>query len=456
TVARRRFGTPDRDWTKGSVVGNLLSLSWPMILSGSLNMLGPTIDMVWVGRLGDDAVASVGVAGTAVMLMQSLVMGLFVGLQAVIARAIGAGDKKAAVHAANQGMVISTAIAIIMAAVGWAFADDILSLIGSAPEVVRLGGPYLRIMLIASVTMSFQWVTNATMVASGDTVKPLWIAAAFRAFHIALSPVLIFGLWIFPEMGVNGAAITNVFSLGLGAAIGMWFLFTGKTRLHLTLKGFRVDFQKIWQMVKIGIPASISNIDRTLSGFVLIAFVTGFGTLSVAAHTIGQRVDMFILMPAMAFGQATGILAAQNLGASQPERAVRTAWTATGYYSAFMVLVAIAIFFFAEGVIRVFSPEPELIVLGATYLRIQILAYLVFPVIMIIWQSLNIVGDTIFPMALSLFTNWGILLPLAIYLPKWHNLGVLGIWWAMVIALVVRAIVVIIYFIGGRWLRKRI
>ncbi len=455
-MAIKRFGTSDRDWTKGSIVGNLLSLSWPMILSSTLNMLGPTIDIIWVGRLGDDAVAGVGVAGTAVMLMQSLVMGLFVGLQAVIARSIGAGDKKAAVHAANQGLVISTAIAIIMAAIGWAFADDVLSLIGSSPEVVRLGGPYLRIMLIASVTMSFQWVSNAAMVASGDTVRPLWIAAAFRAFHIALSPFLIFGLWIFPEMGVNGAAITNVFSQGLGAAIGMWLLFTGRTRLHLTLKGFRVDFRKIWQMVKIGIPASISNIDRTLSGFVLIAFITGFGTLSVAAHTIGTRVDMFILMPAMAFGQASGILAAQNLGAHQPERAVRTAWTATGYYSAFMVLVAVAIYFAAEGVIHIFSNEPELIALGATYLRIQILAYLVFTVVMIIWQTLNIVGDTIFPMALSLFTNWGILLPLAIFMPRWHDLGVLGVWWAMVIALVIRAIIVIIYFIGGRWLRRKI
>jgi putative MATE family efflux protein len=287
-------------------------------------------------------------------------------------------------------------------------------------------------------------------------VRPLWISAAFRAFHVALCPFLVFGLWIFPEMGVNGAAVTNVFSQGLGASIGLWFLFKGKTRLRLTLEGFRVDFRTIWQMVRIGIPASISNIDRTSSGFVLIALVTGFGTLSVAAHTIGQRVDMFVLMPIMAFGQATGILAAQNLGARQPERAVRTVWLAVGYYSAFMVLVAAILYFIAGNVIRIFTNEPELIALGATYIRIQLVTYLVFTVVLVIWQTLNIVGDTIIVMVLSLVTNWGILLPLAIYLPKVNNLGVTGIWWAMVIVLVIRAMVNVGYFMTRRWLKRKI
>ncbi|MBN1367585.1 MAG: MATE family efflux transporter [Dehalococcoidales bacterium] len=455
-MAVRRFGKSDRDWTKGSIVRNLLELAWPMILSSTLNMLGPTIDLIWVGRLGDNAVAGVGIAGIVVMLLQSLVFGLFVGLQAMVARQIGAGDKEAAVHAARQGMVISAGVAIAMAIVGWLFADSILHLVGAAPEVVAIGGPYLRIMLIASITISFQMMTNATMVASGDTMRPLWIIIAFRAFHVALCPFLVFGWWIFPELGANGAALTNALSQGIGASIGIWFLFSGKTRLRLSLEGFRLDFRAMWQMIKIGIPASISSVDRTLIGFVLITLVTAFGTLSVAAHTIGQRIDMFLILPVMSFGQAAGVLAAQNLGAHQPERAVRTAWLAVAYFSAFMLIIVTLIWFWAEYPLGIFTHEPPLIALGSTYLRIQLVAYLVFSLVMVTGQTLNIVGDTITVMIVSLVTNWGIGLPLAIFLPKITNLGVKGIWWAMAAVIVIRAIVFGIYFLTGRWVKRKI
>ena len=455
-MAVRRFGSADRDWTKGSVIRNLLELSWPMILSVSLNMLGPTIDMIWVGHLGDDAVAGVGIAGTVVMLMQSLVMGLFVGLQAMIARAVGAGNKQAAIYAAQQGLIVGAVVSLVVAVIGSVFADKILNLIGASPEVVKIGSPYFKIMMVAAFTMSFQLMSNATMVASGDTMKPLWIAAAFRGFHVVLCPFLVFGWWIFPELGVNGAAITNALSQGIGATIGLWFLFTGKTRLRLTLKGFRVDLGAIWRMVKIGIPASVSNMDRTLMGLVLMTLVAAFGTLSVAAHTIGQRIDMFILMPVMAFGQATGILAAQNLGARQPERAVRTAWTAMAVFSGWMVLVVILLWFYGQYVAGVFTVEPPLIDLCNTYIRIQLVSYLVFSLVMIIWQTLNLVGDTLLAMVVSLVTNWGIGLPLAIFLPKMTNLGVKGIWWAMISVMVIRALVYTVYFITGRWVKKRI
>ncbi len=452
----RRFNAIDRDWTKGSVMGNLLSLGWPLLLSSTLNMLGPTIDLIWVGKLGDDAVAGVGIAGMVVMLLQSLVMGIFVGLQAMVARAVGAGDEEKAVHAARQGMFISAVISIVMAVIGWYFAEGMLNLVGASPAVIDIGGAYLRIMMITGVTMSFQWMTNSTLIASGDTIKPLWISAAFRAFHVALCPFLVFGWWIFPQMGVVGAAATNALSQGLGAAIGLWFLFTGKTRLRLSLKNFRVDFHTIWQMVKVGIPASISSIDRTLSGFVLIVLVTAFGTLSVAAHTIGQRVDMFILMPVMAFGQATGILAAQNLGANQPERAVRGSWIAVGFFTGVMVVIVALLWFWAEYVSGIFTNEPELIALTSVYIRIQLPAYLLFSLMMILWQTLNIVGDTIIVMVVGLITNWGMLLPIAIFLPKWLKIGVHGIWWSMVIILGIRAVIYGVYFMMGRWVRKKI
>jgi Na+-driven multidrug efflux pump len=211
----------------------------------------------------------------------------------------------------------------------------------------------------------------------------------------------------------------------------------------------------MWQMIKIGIPASVTTMDRTLIGFVLIVLVTGFGTLSVAAHTIGQRIDMFILVPVISFGQAAGVLAAQNLGANQPQRAMRTTWMAVGFYSAIMVLFVAALWFWAEYVTGIFSNESALIALSSVYIRIQVVGYLVFSLVMVLSQCLSIVGDTLMVMVTGLVTNWGITLPIAIFL-KTTNLGVKGIWWAIVVGLAVRAVIVTVYFLTGRWVKRRI
>ena len=144
----------DRDLTKGSIVGNLLRLSWPMMISSTLNMLGPTIDMIWVGKLGSASIAGVGVAGTAVMLVNSAMMGFVVGARAMIARFIGAGDASGANHVARQAFVLSASFAIVLMAAGIFFAETLLILMGMEAEVVSEGAAYLRILLVGSLAMS--------------------------------------------------------------------------------------------------------------------------------------------------------------------------------------------------------------------------------------------------------------------------------------------------------------
>src|SRR3989304_4990839 len=141
-VIPMRRGMPlgrGRDWTQGSILRNLLALSWPMIIANSVNMIGPTVDMIWVGRLGSAAIAGVGVSGITVMLAQSGLMGLFQGLRAMVARFIGAGDEKQANHVAQQAMVLAAISSVTLAVVGIFLAEDILRLVGVAPEVIGTG-----------------------------------------------------------------------------------------------------------------------------------------------------------------------------------------------------------------------------------------------------------------------------------------------------------------------------
>lgn len=452
----RRRAISARDWTKGNIIGNLLSLYWPMIISSSLNMLGPTVDMIWVGKLGASSVAGVGVAGTAIMVVNSMVMGFFTGMQAMIARFVGAGDHKGAVHVARQALFISAAFSTIMAITGVLFAETILKQLGVAADVVSQGTPYLRIQLVGIVTTAIQMMTNSTMVASGDTMRPMWISIFYRLFHIALCPFLIFGWWLFPRMGVSGAALTGVFSTGLGAAFGFWLLFTGRTRLQLTLRKFRPDLNAIWRLVKVGIPASITNMERNLGQFALMWFVVPFGTLAVAAHSVGQRVDSFIQVPFMTLGTASGVLAGQNLGAHQPERATRTALLAVGLSSVLATAVSVIIWFWADKVAGIFTTSNDWLGLTGVYLRIQVLSYLLFGVVWVFGNVLNGVGDTLAVLVIATLGMWVVQVPLAYLLPRFTNIGVSGVWWAIVAGVVMRSIAYPTYFLLGRWKNKRV
>jgi putative MATE family efflux protein len=438
----RRETRLTKDWTKGSIIGNLLGLSWPIMISQTVMVMGPTIDMIWVGKLGAASIAGVGISGMIVQLMNTARMGLQMGTRAMVARFVGAGDEQGANHVAQQAFVITVVFAIIMAAIGIFLADKMMLLLGVEADVVVEGAAYLRIQLVGMVTMSFQMMSQGIMQASGDAVTPMKIGVGARLFHIALCPFLIFGWWLFPSLGVSGAALTNVISQGIAGGLGLWILYSGRTRLRLTLRDFRFDGNMIWRIVKIGIPAMINGTERTTATLVLMWFVVPFGTFAVAAHSLMERLDRFIQMPAMGLGQGAGVLAGQNLGAI--------------LFTAFIFVASIAIYFGAENIVRIFNNESGLVEVASTFLRITIITYMVFGFVQVLMQCLNGVGDTITPMLVTLLTMWGVMVPLAHFLPRVTSFGVYGVRWAMVSGNIVRAVIYSIYFKWGRWKRKQV
>jgi putative MATE family efflux protein len=446
-----------RDWTKGNITRNLWSLAWPMTVSTSIMTLGPFIDAIWIGKLGSASLAGVTVSGTVVMLINSLIMGLFTGLRAMVARFVGAGDNTQANHVSQQAFVIGVALSLIMAAVGFFFAESILRLWDLEPEVIAAGAAYMRIELIGTFTMSFGMLGQSIMMASGDARTPMKISIGTRLFHILLCPFLIFGWWgIFPELGVRGAALSSVISQGIGGALALWILFTGRTRLKITLRNFHFDWGIIWRTAKIGIPASLGGIHMNVGSIVFMWFIVPFGTLAIAGHMLVSRVDMLILMPAMGLGSAAGILAAQNLGALQPQRAEKTAWTAIGLFTGLMLIFSVVVWIWADSIVRIFNAEPELVDMAGKFLKIQTVSYMCSGLMMVMMSVMNSVGDTLIAFIIDLVTMWGIRVPLAVVLPGVAGLGVYGIRWALVADTVSSAFVFIIYFRLGRWKRKKI
>jgi len=446
----------DRDWTKGNIFHNLLSLSWPIVLSSSFNILGPVIDMVWVGKLGAASIAGVGIAGMAVMTITSARMGLTMGTRAIVARFIGAGDASGSNHVAQQAVVISGTYVIIMASIGIFFAEPIMLLFGVEADVVTEGAAYMRIMFIGSIAMSFRMMAEGIMQASGDTVTPMRITVGFRLLHALLSPFLIFGLWIFPRMGVSGAATANVISQGLGGAVGLWILFSGRSRLQLTLRKFSLDLSMIWRIVKIGIPASIMAMERSFGDLVLMWFISPFGTLAVAGHTLVQRTEAVLRMPCMGLGNASGVLVGQNLGARKPDRAEKSGWLAVSLAQGFAVIISVSLLLWAESIIRVFNSEPDVVAVASTFMRIAAFGYLFMGFYFVIQNSISGAGDTLPPMLVTLLNFWLVQIPLAFLLPRYTNLGVYGVRWAIVAGWLAGAVAFTIYFRIGRWKQKKV
>lgn len=426
-----------------------------MMIVSALNTLGPVVDMIWVGKLGMASVAGVGVATILVQLLDMLKMGLDQGTRAIIARYVGAGDTHGATNAALQGYVVTIGFAAIVGTLGALFAGPVMTLMGLSPDVVARGAPYMRIQFIGILVMGIVRQNDGTMVAAGDILNPMRVSVIYRLVHMVLDPFLIFGWWIFPRLETSGAAYANLISQGLGAGIGLWILVKGYSHLRLDFKGFRPDPKMIWRIVKIGVPASITGIERNFGQLAITWFVVPFGTAAVAAHSVLQRVEQFVFMPGQGIGQASGIMTAQTLGSGQPERAEKTGWLGASLYTGVMVVAAALLWFQAENIIRIFNSEPEMVKIAAAFIRIMVIGYLINGFAVVLQNCLTSAGDSVVTAFVVLGSIFVVQIPLAFLLTR-TDMGVYGTRWAIVISTSVTAIAYATYFKLGRWKRKNL
>ncbi len=445
-----------KDWTQGSIPRNLISLAWPMIITNSVNTLGPLVDIFWVGKIGPDEIAAVGISGTVVMLINALGGAVFIGLRAMVARFIGNKDKKTAVHVAQQAFVLALIFSIIILLIGIFSSEAILKLLGLSPNIIAIGEPYLRIELVGMAASSFRILTDSTMQASGDSRNPMKIAIFYRALHLALCPLLIFGWKFIPGLGVNGAAYTGVVTQSVGTLTGFWLLTTGRTRIRFNFRGFRLDFSIIGRLIRIGIPSALTMLQSQFGTLILLRVISSFGTIALAAFTLGQRIDLMLLMPLWGLGLGAGVLVGQNLGAGQPLRAEKSGWIALGISE--LVLVAFSIFLavWPELIVRVFSSDPSMIEVAAPYLRIAAISYAFFGFTNVIQSCVTGAGDTVFPLIVSLLSVWIIQVPLSIFLSRIDSLNIYGVRWAIATSTILTSIALLIYFRAGRWKKKKV
>ncbi len=449
-------GKQQRDWTRGSILNNLLLLSWPMVIMEVLWALSQMVDILWVGRLGSAAIAGVGIAGIIAMMVMAMDLGIIMGIRAMVSRFVGAGDYEGARKVAGQAYILGGAWGAFFSIIGFFSAGPLMNMFGVEPDVAAEGTAYLRVLFGGWVLVELLIVGLYTIQSSGDSLKPMLIETVIRTLHITLCPFLVLGLWIFPPLGTAGAALSNVISQAIGAGIGIWLLTSGRTRLRLKLQDFRFIPDLTWRILKIGIPAVVMDMQRSFGNLVLTWFVIPFGTVPVAAHSLASRIEMFLSTPGFGLGGGAGVLVGQNLGASQPERAEKGAWSAVVLMEAVMLVCSLVILFLAENIVAAFTNEPALIEVGSLFLRISILGYIFTGFILVLQAAIAGAGDTLPNMIFSIAMIWIIQMPLAFILPKVGELGVYGIRWAIVAGMAAGAFAYIVYFKLGRWKAKKV
>jgi putative MATE family efflux protein len=454
-----RGAHPKYDYTEGSIGRAILLLSVPMVLEMLMESLFVVCDVYFVGRLGKEAVATVGLTESMMVLVYTLGIGLSIGATAMVARRTGERDPEGAARTAGQTIVLGLVVSLVLGAVGVAFAPRLLELMGAEPAVVAGGSNFTRVMLGANVSVMMLFLINGTFRGAGDAavaMRVLWLA---NAINIALGPCLIFGLGPFPEMGVTGAAVATSIGRGTGALYAFSKLWRGGGRIQVAGRHFRPDTQLIRRIVSLSGTATFQVFVGMASWIALTRIVSGFGSAAVAGNIIGMRIIMFALLPSWGMSNAAATLVGQSLGAGKPERAEQAVWRAGFYNMIFLGIVGFVFVVFANPIVGIFTHAaagPEVHAYGVDCLRIIACGFLFYAYGMVLTQSFNGAGDTRTPTLINVFVFWLWEIPLAYVLAFTLELGPRGVFLAAAIAFSTLAVVSAYFFRRGGWKTKRV
>ncbi len=446
TVIKQAIRGVEQDYTQGSIRKAVFLLAIPMILELSLESVFAIVDMFFVGKLGPNAIATVGLTESVISIVYSLAIGLSTAVTAIVARRIGEKNPEAAAHAGAQSLIIAIIGTIFISVAGAYYAGDILSLMGASPEVVAEGTIFTRIMFGGSAAIMFLFLINGIFRGAGDAamaMRSLWIASLV---NIILCPILIH------YFGLKGAAIATVTGRSSGLLYQCYHLFKGSGIIRFKKHHFVPDTAVIKSIINIGWPATLQFIIASGSWILLARLVaeTG-GTNALAGYQIAIRNVVFFILPAWGLSNAAATLVGQNLGAKQMLRAEQSVMLTAKYNAVFMTLVMGAFLFFAYPMIGFFSHDEEVVAYGVQALHIIGAGFVFYGIGMVMTQALNGAGDTRTPTIINFVCFWLFQIPLAYFLANSLNLGATGAFIAIPAAETLIALLAWYYFKRGRW-----
>ncbi|HVF30129.1 MAG TPA: MATE family efflux transporter [Pyrinomonadaceae bacterium] len=454
SVVREGLRGSERDFTKGPIWVALVILAIPMILEMSMESLFAVVDIFFVAKLGADAVAIVGLTESVMALIYAVAFGLAIGATATVARRIGekdeAGAAKSAAHVIYLGIIVSLFISVI----GIALAPNILVWLGAKEHIIEEGSRFMRIMIGGNAVVVFIFLLNAIFRGAGDAAIAMRVLVLANGLNIVLSPLFIFGVGFFPEMGVTGAAVGTTIGRGIGVLFATWHLVRPGGRIHVNRDSWRFDPSLLWKLLRLSSTGVFQLLVATASWTALMPIMAGFGEVAIAGYVIALRVVMFALLPALGLSNAAATMVGQNLGAEKPERSEAAVWAAAKFNALFYFAVGVFFWLFSGQIIGVFTQEPEVLRYGTSALHTIAYGFAFYGLGMVLETAFNGAGDTWTPTYLNIFVFWLFEIPMAYLLAYYFEMGPDGVFWAITVAFSLLAVASAILFKRGKWKMK--
>jgi len=449
-------GDSHRDFTKEPIGRAITLLAIPMVLEMAMESLFAVVDMFWVAHVGADAVATIGLTEAVLTLLFSVAMGLAVATGATVARRVGEKDLEGASEAGGQAILLGLGIAAVCGIAGAWFAPDILRAMGASSSIIATGAGYTRVIYGGSAAVMLLFIINAVFRGAGDAalaMRVLWIA---NLINIVLNPFLIFGIGPFPKLGVLGSGIGTTVGRSAGVAIQIWMLTSGKSRVRVHARDFRVKVDAMKKLIRLSLGGIFQYLVGMGSWIVMVRMVSTFGSVATAGYTVAMRIFIVAILPSWGMANAAATLVGQNLGAGRPDRAEQSVNRAGIYNMIFLGLVAATFVTFAVPLVSIFTNEADVIPFAAGALRTISYGYVFYAWGMVAAQSFNGAGDTYTPTMISIATNWVLCMPLAWFLAFKAGMGPNGIFLAIAISASTYAVVAMYFFRGGKWKTRKI
>lgn len=451
TLFRDALTGAEHNYTQGSIRRAVVLLAIPMILEMSMESVFAVVDIFFVGRLGNEAVATVGLTESVLSIIYSIAFGLAMAATAIVARRVGEKNLEGAARAGMQTILFAAGISLVLAVTGVLFADKVLLAMGADAKMIHDNIRYAQIMYGGNLVIMLLFIVNGIFRGAGDAsiaMRSLWIG---NISNIILCPLLINGWGPIPAFELPGAAMATTIGRGIGVMYQVYRLFIRKGLLDFYFAQLKPNKQLLLEILNIGSTGAFQLLVSSASWIFLARLMAGFHEAAMAGYQVAIRLFIFFLLPAWGFSNAAATLTGQNLGAGNPDRAEKSVWITTGYIVIFMLVVSIFFFTLGGPVVNFMNSDPHARYFATQALRTFSLGYIFFGVEIVMLNAFNGAGDTRTPTLVNLVGFWIFQIPLAYVLSQYYIRRPMGVFVAILISQFVTAALSFYLFRRGKW-----
>nr|WP_312668045.1 MATE family efflux transporter [Tissierella praeacuta] len=415
---------------KGSIYKVLITLSIPIMINSLIQTLYNLVDGIWVSKISSVHFAATAFVWPVNFLFISLGIGLSIAGTSLLSQLVGGGKINEAKEYSTQLMAITIISSLIFTVLGYIISPVVVRLMGATGDLFNFSNTYLRITFLDLPFMFLFFNINSMMNAQGDTITPTILSGISAVINVVLDPIFIFTF----NWGIAGAAWATLASRVFLAVIGFTMLFSEKNKIKPDFKGFKFDKDIIKEIVTVGVPSTIGQSGAALGFMVLNGFIVSYGTATMAAYAMVNRITSLIMQPSMGLGSALTAIVGQNIGANQIDRVKEAFHKALKLTIIIGMLGCILLIVFDKPIINFFMQSKDdlsVIELALVYLFYTSLSMPLMGIFSVLQGLFQGSGNTKYSMAMEIGRLWFVRLPMILLFKRFSDWGATGIWFSM-------------------------